>query len=259
MSNVEVSQFPARVSLKNFRRKFDDLTDCSSLHDACVVLAEVINRLGLKVHAITFVDTDNEFPSIRPYRDQPDVLVQISKELQKSGGCPIIQRAKTFGEVFDAKALPLAEQKEFLAKRYLGELRKLPSKQVLVFPVSFGRGLAVFSIGTGERHYETAHAGQLHLEISLCVVALLSRFPDLSRLFAPKTLSLIQSQFLFLLSTGANHEELSETFGLSELTVHLVLNSAIKKLNANSLAHAVAQAQRIGEIKSMDIGDHDLT
>lgn len=258
MEPTQVSHFPVAPGLGQFRRELSKLSEQCDLHEACVLIATGLDRMGLRVCAITFVDDQGENPSVRPYRNQPEPLVQISLELQKSGTCPIIRHARTFGEVFDAKVLSLSDQTDFLAKRYLDELRKLACKQILVFPVRFGRGIAVFSIGTGNRTHDTASMEALHLELTLAVVALLSRFPDLARLFAPKTLSLMETQALFLLSSGATNSELSRVFDLSEIAVQQILRSACRKLNANSVVHAVSKAQRLGEIRHLDIGEHDL-
>ena len=58
---------------------------------------------------------------------------------------------------------------------------------------------------------------------------------DRKRLFR---LNQIQRQVLDLVVDGRTVSEISETVGLSEIAVSIIINSAVRALDANSLAHA---------------------
>ncbi len=53
-------------------------------------------------------------------------------------------------------------------------------------------------------------------------------------------LSKLQSRALRMLAQGMTTQGISEEFGVSEITVQLILNSCVSVLGANTLCHAVA-------------------
>ena len=122
-------------------------------------------------------------------------------------------------------------------------------------PVLIGTGLAIFSVGTLEKKLDEVSRSDLINTICQMTVALIGRFPELTKLFATRRLNTIEAEMLLFCSNGYSNSEVAEIFSLSETTVNLVFDSASRKLGARNQAHAVSKAVAIGEISNLQLGE----
>ena len=212
--------------------------------------------MGHQLVSVFFCSHDDAHPAIRPFRRLPRALMELAPKLAEIGGCPLKQEAQKLLRPFNWKSISKADYSEFLNKRFLEEVEKLDCKAILAVPVVLGRGIAVFSIGLNQDTPEARE--QIISSVCHIVSVMVGRFPELTTLFEPKRLSMIQSKVLLLSTQGYNGAEIANFLELSETTIGLVLQSAVTSLEACNLAQAVSKALVLGEISSMQLGEHDL-
>ena len=223
---------------------------------ACIVAEGHFDQMGHQLVSVFFCSHDDAHPAIRPFRRLPRALMELAPKLAEIGGCPLKQEAQRLLRPFNWKSISKSDYGEFLNKRFLEEVDKLEYQSVLAVPVVLGQGIAVFSIGL---HQDTSdNREQIISSVCHIVSVMVGRFPELTTLFEPKRLSIIQSKVLLLSTQGYCRADIAQFLELSETTIGLVLQSAVSSLAASNLAQAVAKALVLGEISSMQLGDHDL-
>lgn len=178
--------------------------------------------------------------------------------MQEVGGCPPKKEAQKQLHAFDWKQIPKSEYPDFLSQRFLAEVDKLSYAMVFAVPVIIGRGIAVFTVGIHEHRMGSRAREEVITAVCQIATAMISRFPELATLFESKKLSTLQSTVLAFAVQGFSNREISESIGLGEVAVGLVIKSAQEKLGASNLAQTVAKALALGEFSHMQIGDHDL-
>ena len=87
---------------------------------------------------------------------------------------------------------------------------------------------------------------------------MICRFSELATLFKANRLSTLQSTVLALAVQGFSNREISDSIGLGEVAVGLVIKSAQKELGALNLAKTVANALALGEFCHMQVEDQHL-
>lgn len=230
------------------------IASANDVNDACKVLARHLKHIELKLICVNFCDLEGEHASIRPYRDMPEALTTLSTQFRHLGGCPIIRQSRKDRRPFDALNLDRNLYSEFLDQRFLDELSKLGHRHIPVMPVAFGRGLANVVVGTGGREISLQLQAELFARVGQSLAAIITRFPDITKLFETKCLSTLQAEILFLISIGTSLADISRLTGRGDLVVNALIKNAQKRLNANSTPHAVARALALGEFSNMNLG-----
>ncbi|MEP1206315.1 MAG: LuxR C-terminal-related transcriptional regulator [Rhizobiaceae bacterium] len=248
----------ALASDYEIRTTLQRLNECSNLNDACVIAQEHIKHLGHDLVSVIFCGHDDTVPAIRPFRDLPKSMVDLAPKLQQVGGCPPKKEAQRLLRPFDWKQIPRSRHRDFISQRFLTEVQKLPYSSVLAMPVVIGGGVGVFTVGMNDTDFNSQMREDLIVAVCQIATAMISRFPELAKLFEPKTLSTLQASALLFAIQGLSNAQIAESLGLGEVAVGLVLKSAEKKLNAANLAQTVAKALAFGEFSHMQIGEHDL-
>ncbi len=238
-------------NLKNISRL---ISNSDSLNAACDLIAKSLVRQNLKLQGVTFCDLGNGHAPITAYRDHSTPVRKLATELRKKGGCPIIQEAKKRVYCFDILSIDRRGYRDFLNSRFLDELARSGHREIHVVPILLGNGLAVFSVGTLDRHLDETARSFLINAICQMAVAVIGRFPEVTKLFAPRKLNTIEAEMLLFCSNGYSNSEVAEIFSLTETTVYLVFDSASRKLGARNQAHAVSRAVAIGEISNLQLG-----
>ncbi|MEX0346127.1 MAG: hypothetical protein AB3N20_14480 [Rhizobiaceae bacterium] len=238
----------------NIRKVIRLIASASDVNDACKILARHLKHIELKLICVNFCNLEGENASIRPYRDMPEALTTLSNQFHLLGVCPIIREAKKDRRPFDALNLNRNVYCEFLEQRFLDELSKLGHRHVLVLPAAFGRGLANVVVGTGEREISLQLQAELFARVGQSLAAIITRFPDITKLFETKCLSTLQAEILFLISIGTSLDDISRLTGRGDLVINALLKNAQERLNANSIPHAVARALALGEFSNMNLG-----
>ena len=234
------------------------ISNSEDLHSACLLVKEYFSHNGVDLLGVTFCDLVGEHPAMRPFRQYPDTVIQLSLQLRERGGCPVVGEAKRLCHPFDALQIESARYPEFLSQRFLKELRKLGHYHIPVTPVMLGRGLAIFSTGFREKAFDNEAKVLLVNTICQVTAAIIGRFPEVTKLFEPESLSTIEAEMLLFSSNGSSTSEIASQLGWSEIAVNMILDSAVRKLGARSRAHAVTRALVLGEISNMQIGEHEL-
>ena len=233
------------------------IASAGDVKDACQILARHLRHIELKLISVNFCDLEGEQASIRPYRDMPEALASLSNQFIHLGGCPIIKEAKKSRRPFDALNIDRNVYSEFLEQRFLDELVKLGHRHVLVLPVAFGKGLSNFVVGTGDREISLKLQTELFEGIGQSLGAIITRFPEITKLFETKCLSTVQAEILFLVSIGTNPQDIAKLTGHGKFTIDALLKNAQDRLGANSTTHAVARALALGEFSNMNLGAAD--
>ncbi len=234
------------------------ISKSEDLHSACLLVEDYFSRGEIDLLTVSFCDLMGEHPSIRPFMQYPDTLVQLSLQLRDRGGCPVINEAKWLRHPFDALQIDKSRYPDFLGQRFLAEFGKLEHRHIPVIPVMLGRGLAVFSTGFREREYTDEALVSLVSTICQITVAIIGRFPEVTKLFEPELLSTIEAEMLLFNSYGCNASEIGSQFDLSEFTVNIILDSAATKLDARNRSQAITRAIALGEISNMQLGKYAL-
>ena len=237
-----------RIDLPTFCRKLSQATDINS---ACILIEQQLKSMEYDLLSVKFCDTLDEKPAIRPFSRYPKPISDLSVALRDEGGCPISKEILIQLRPFDATAIDLANYSGFLEKRFLQELAKIDHLHIAVIPMIFGRGLSVYTVGLNDTRFVGRIRDELINFVSHANTALLCSFPETATLFEPKVLSLQEAQIVTLYGNGNSLSEIAATTGFSELTVHMILQHAAKKLDARSSAHLLTKALASGEILNM--------
>ena len=205
-----------------------------------------------------FADMKDEQPAIRPFTNVSEALRYASVRLREFGGCPIMREAKTRKHPFRYGSIDKSNYPGFLERRFFQEFEKLQYADVAVVPIVIGRGLTTFTIGLKDKQF----AGELRNDlISLvCVYStcLISRYPELIGRFKSTTLNNTEAKILLFCSNGNSLDEIGELLGLSELSIRMILDNAVKKLGTTSRAQAIAKSMAMGELSNLQIGEYDI-
>ncbi len=247
-----------QTSQLKIRDTLQCLNESSSLNDACVIAQKYIKHLEHNLVSVIFCSDDDSVPAIRPFRDLPQPLVDLAPKMQRAGGCPTKKEAQRLLQPFDWKHISKSRHPEFLSQRYLTEVQKLPYVSVFAVPVVIGGGIAIFSIGMEDTNRNAGSREQLIVAVCQIATAMISRFPEVSKLFEPKRLSTLQASALLFAIQGIPSADIAASLGLGEVALGLVMKSAQDRLKAANLAQTVAKALAYGEFSHMQIGDHDL-
>lgn len=241
---MQNSLFSDSPSIHNFTDLISDATDTET---ACARLEDYLRQFQCTLLSVKFCDSRDELPAVRSFGNYPCEIKALSEKLRDTGGCPMTKEAIRLLRPFDALDIQPSRYSDFLSRRFLQELKKTGHRHIAVIPVSMNRGIALYSIGLRDRRFE----GELHeflvSTISQVTVLLLKQFPELSKLFVPNVLNFIQSRCLMLHSNGAHENQIAEIMGLSEMTIHAILNSCVKKLEVKNRAQASVKAIQLGE------------
>ena len=234
------------------------VSQSSSLNDACVVAQKYFKQFDHDLVSVIFCSNDDTVPTIRPFRDLPQRLVDLAPKLQQFGGCPPKKEAQRLLQPFDWMTIPKSRYGDFMSQRFLTEVQKLPCASIFAVPVVIGGGIGVFSVGIRDAKLSAEQREELIVAVCQTATAMISRFPELSKLFEPKTLSALQASALLFAIQGLSNTQIAESLGIGEVATNIVLKSAQEKLKAANLAQTVAKALAYGEFSHMQIGEHDL-
>ncbi len=245
--------------LTDLRRITRLISGSSDLQSSCLLLMNYFSRQDMELRSVAFCDLENEYPTINAFRIDPKGLKNFATELHKTTGCPDLRKAVECRHPFDALQMNKNEQHDFLSKRYLEELTKLGYQSIAIIPVRIGRGLAVFSIGL----LASSFAGELRSSLisTTCqiTIAIISRFPDVTKLFETRCLNTLEAKLMLFCSNGISNSEIGNIINLSERTVNMVFDNAAAKIGAKNQAHAVSMAIALGEISNLQFDLNDTT
>ena len=247
-----------RTSHAEIRAILQRLSKSSNLQDACDIASEYFRHHDHDLVSVIFCSNDDSVPAIRPFRNLPQSLLELAPKLQEIGGCPPKKEAQRLLQPFDWKHISRSEYPQFLSQRFLNEVEKLSYAMVLAVPVVIGKGIAVFSVGIHERNMGARAREEVIIAVCQIATAMISRFPELANLIESKLLTTVQATVMLFAIQGFSNCEISESIGLGEMAVGMIMNTAQEKLGAANLAQAVAKALAMGEFSHMQIGDHDL-
>ncbi len=248
-----------RVSgFNDLRRTARLISRSDDLHSTCLLVEDYLAHHDMSLMGVTFCDLEGGLPSIRAFRRHSEAVLKLATVLKDKGGCPVINEAKRLHHCFDALQIDRSRYPEFLNKRFLDELAKSGHKHILVIPILLGQGLAIFSIGTREQRLTDDLRVFLINAICQSTVAIIDRFPDVTKLFAPKRLSTFEAEALMFCSNGYSNSDIADLLKISETTINIVFDNASKKLGTHNQAHAVSKALAVGEISNLQIGEFEL-
>ena len=230
----------------------------SSLNGACLVAQKYFRQLDHDLVSVIFCSNDDTEPTIRPFRNLPQRLVDLAPKLQQFGGCPVKKEAQRLLQPFDWMTISKSTYCDFMSQRFLSEVQKLPYASIFAVPVVIGSGIGVFSVGIMDTDLAAEKREEIIVAVCQITTAMISRFPELSKLFEPKTLSALQASALLFAIQGLSNSQIAESLGIGEVATSILLKSAQHKLQASNLAQAVAKALAYGELSHMQIGKHDL-
>ena len=246
------------TGLFDLRKTVRLISKADDVHSACLYLKSLLADNKTSLFGVTFCDLQSGSSSIRAFCGYPEALQKMSSKLKVRGTCPIVNESIRLGRTFDLLQVDRDQYSDFLGKRYFEELEKLGHRHVAVVPLMLGRGLAIFTIGTNDRHLDGDLKSLLINSICQTTFAIIDRFPNVTKLFEARNISTVEAEALLLCSNGYSNSEISEFFGLSETTVTLMFDNASRKLGTRNQAHAVAKAVAIGEISNLHLGEHEL-
>ncbi|MEM7068309.1 MAG: helix-turn-helix transcriptional regulator [Pseudomonadota bacterium] len=230
------------------------ISNSDDLYSACLILEDYLSYYDLQLRSVVFGRAGATNPENRAFRKDPQVLVNLSAELRETNGCPVFGKASRLRHAFDALQMRKDEMPCFLSKRYLDELAKLGHKSIAVIPIGIGSGLAAFSIGMGDKYF----AGELRASLvyAMCQIsiAIISRFPDVTKLFETRCLSTFEAEVMLLCANGFSNSEIAQITNLSERSVNMLFDNAALKLGARNQAHAISKSLAKGEISNLQLG-----
>lgn len=230
------------------------IASSKDVDSAFEIIARHLKVLELSLISVVFCDLEGENPSIRPYRDMPGALGSLANEFYEIGGCPIIKEARRLQKPFDALSINKKDYPSFQEKRFLQELTKLGHRRILVIPIALGRGLCNLVIGTGKKNITSELQTELFNSVGQTFAAILTKFPEVAKLFETKVLSTLQAEILFLVSIGTDIKEIGRVMKLGASTIDLLTSDAQEKLGASNMPHAIARAIALGEISNANMG-----
>jgi len=253
-----LDQFPENsASLKNtfvdLRETIGLISTADDVHTVCLHLEKHLAANGIKLFGVTFCDLRSRKPTIRPFCGYPEALRKMSGSLKETGGCPVVNESLRLGCSFDLLQVDRSLYSDFMGKRYFEELDKLEHVHIPVVPLMLGQGLGIFIIGTHDQRLDGDFKASLVNTVCQTTFAMIDRFPDITKLFESRILSTIEAETLLLCSNGYRNSEIGKIFGVSELTVKLIFDSAARKLGSKSQAHVVAKALAMGEISNLNL------
>ena len=252
--NPEIVQNADLIDLQKIARLISRSGD---LRYSCLLVKNYFSRNNMELRTVAFCDLENEYPTIMAFRNDPQELTGIATELHETIGCPEINKAVECHYPFDALKLSKNEQPDFLTKRYLNELAKFGHQSIAIIPIRIGRGLAVFSVGL----FDSPFAGELRSSLisTTCqiTIAIISRFPNITKLFETRCLNPLEAKVMLLCSNGFNNSEIGNIINLSERTINMVFDNVAAKIGAKNQAHAVSKAVAMGEISNLQLDPND--
>ena len=245
-------------SQTKLRSTLQEIAKSSNLQDACGVAAEYFVHLDHDLVSVIFCSNDDSIPAIRPFRNLPQALIDLAPRTQEVGGCPPKKEAQKKLCTFDWKQIPKNEHPDLVSQRVLAEVDRLSYAMVFAVPVIIGRGIAIFSVGFQEHQMGSQARKEVINAVFQIATSMICRFSELATLFKANRLSTLQSTVLALAVQGFSNREISDSIGLGEVAVGLVIKSAQKELGALNLAQTVAKALALGEFSHMQVEDQHL-
>lgn len=236
------------VDLSTFCSK---LSKAKDIEHACVLIKDYLKLVEFDLLSVKYCDTLGQKPSVRPFNAYPKSISELSQALKTDGGCPIAKEVLIRLKPFEIGEIDQTKYSAFLETRFLQELKKLDHKHISAIPIVIGRGLAVYTIGLGDKPFVGDVRDELINFICHANTALLCAFPEIAKLFDPKILSLQEAQMVFLYGNGNRFSEIAAAFGFSELSIQMMLQGAVEKLGAKNLPHLLTKALASGEIQNM--------
>lgn len=235
-----------------------EIASSQDLSSACLKIEEHLQQFDIDLISVLFAHTEGSKPAVRPFRRASKPLVELATLRREAGGCPILVEARRLKHPYDPLTINRDRFPDFIGQRFLDELSKQGHKSIATVPVVIGDGMAVFTAGlrnqnfSGELKYAFVNA------VCQLVIAIIGKFPEVTKLFRPKVLTTIEAETLLLKANGNPVPTISTSLGVSPFTIELILSSAVKKLGAHSLPHAISKALAMGEIINMHVGRHDF-
>lgn len=222
-------------------------------------LAKSLNRYGIELVFHGQYDSAKQQATRTFLSELPAELTVICTGFDATVGCPIVRKAVETLCDFDAIQADFSKHHDFLSKRYLGEIKKLPFDQLAVVPVKLDNWVHVFFLGLNEIDYSGLARRQICCAIGSYVAALSIHFEDHEMegegIFSKKTKKLKkrEKECLIWSARGKTSSEIATILGLSEHTINHYINFTTKKMGAVNKVQAVSFAICSGELKSKDI------
>jgi DNA-binding CsgD family transcriptional regulator len=236
------------IDLPTFCEK---LSKAKDVETGCVLIKDHLQLVELDLLSVKYCDTLGQKPSIRPFSAYPKAISEVSQALMADGGCPIAKEVLIRLKPFEVGEIDKTRYVEFLDVRFLQELQKMDHKYIAAIPIVIGRGIALYTIGLGDKPFAGDVRDELINFICHANTALLCAFPGIAQLFDPKILSLQEAQMVFHYGNGDRFSEIAAAFGYSEHTIQMMLQGAVEKLGAKNLPHLLTKALASGEIQNM--------
>lgn len=217
---------------------------------ACIAIADIVQRLDAQLLWVKISDLDGKREAVRPYTAFSESVITEGKLLmQNFGGCVLHKESLARMRPFLISDISHANYKSFMERRFLKELKNLDYVDIFVIPTIVGRGQAVVAIGLGEALTRQKRTSIVDM-VGHFVAAMLSRFPEVGRLFEEKRLSTLEARILQMRCEGADSKEITLETGFSEITQHYFIEAAKRKLGATNNLELGRLATLSGEIGS---------
>ena len=225
------------------------------LQEACVIADEFLQLRGSELLCLSFYDMENVENVVRPYKKMPQSVVNLGIQLRDKGGCPLIRESIRLLRPFDINEIDQTQYRDFISSRFLDELGKIFAGNMFFVPVVMAQGLALFIVTSKDSHLSGDEKISIVDAVCQISVAIISRFPQITRIFESKRLSTIEAEALFLNSNGYSDVEIGQFLNLNETTIGLLMKSVAKKLKARNRSQMIANALALSEISNMQIRD----
>lgn len=255
VSERKESDLDQRVT---FHSIFEKITNCSDLNSICQLLCDYYLEHNVELLSLSLADLRGEKQTIRAFNNLPTALHKVSLELREQGGCPVTREAKKVRCPFDVMQMDMDLYPSFLDRRFIRETEKLGYQKVIAVPIVLGRGMASFLFGMRTGSVNSGALDELVDEVCKFTIAIVSRFPDVLKLFEGGRLGALEAKCLLLLSNGHNMNEVAKVLDLSDLTIRILIKCAIRKLGAKTQYNAISLALSSGEISNLKLGRHEL-
>lgn len=219
----------------------------SDLEQCCELVAQYTRLNGGELLTVKFCDWTGQEPTVRPYSRYPDGVRAIGRQLQEFGGCAISQESKARLTAFSYSSIERSKYNTLLHRRFFQEVDKLGYRDIAIFPVVVGRGMAIANVGIkvpfDERTRSMASGIASHVS-----AAIAAKFPEVGRLFDGKVLTDIETRILGAFAKGETEEVIGKSMNLGSFTISAVWQSAASKLGAHNRYDAIKRAITIGEL-----------
>ena len=205
--------------------------DSSGFGDLAVKFDKLISPEQLELLYFASYDTERSTLPQEIYCNLSEDILNSVFHYDDIKGCPVVQVAMKHKKSFDALEYDYSGIGDEKTAVYIEALRNTGHEKVLIVPMQLGRVMFALFIGISSKKPYSRIKENIISTIQTLIAGMLEKSPELFPVFRQECLSKVEAGILLDLRNGLDFQEISETRGVSELTIKIILDQCVRRLN----------------------------